>query len=385
MTPLATRILDRIQRSGPLPFDEFMRLALYDETHGYYSSGRAQIGRGGDFYTSVSVGRVFGRLLARQFAEMWDRLGRPGDFTIVEEGADRGDFACDVLEGMQDDSPECFGSLRYLIVEPSAALRHAQLAKLGELAPTVEIVNSRDELPAFSGVHFSNELIDAFPVVRVQWTGKQWLEQCVSSDGEAFCFVSAPLRPDAALRSILSKVPEPVQPGHVAEVNLETVKWLREISGHLRRGWVFAFDYGHTRAEFFDPARRNGTLSAYSQHQRQEDPLQRPGEVDLTAHVEFTSLAEAAESLGLRLCGFTDQHHAMVGLGKLHFEDATSLDAAQQRDLRGFQTLMHPGLMGRAFKAICFSRGVEDEKPLAAFAYARDSRAVLGLTCPSAE
>lgn len=373
-------IRERIQTHGPITFREFMELALYHPEHGYYSSGRATIGRGGDFYTSVSVGPIFGRLLARQFAEMWHSLGEPADFTVVEQGAHGGDFARDVLGALKVQAPDCFSSIRYQIIEPSVSLRERQQATLGEFAERVTWAASLQEVSPWTGVHFSNELMDAFPVHRVRWTGSEWRELYVAEAGGEFLYEEGPLTNSADLRERLNTISMPLSTGYEIEINLAVESWLADVYAKLARGWLIAIDYGHPRPEFYRPDRKGGTIAAYRQHRRIENPLQTPGEMDLTAHVEFTSVAECAEKHGFRLCGFTDQHHFMVGLSRLHFTDAAGqLSAEQERDLRGFKTLMHPGLMGMSFKVLALSKGLPDSQSLSGFAFGRNPRGELGL------
>ena len=369
-TPLADSLSEEIARRGPIPFRDFMACALYDPAHGYYGSGRARIGRGGDFFTNVSVGPLFGTLLARQFEEMWRRLGAPNPFAIVEQGAHRGDFARDVLAWAHLASPALHEALRYWIVEPSPQAQAAQRETLGVFAEDASWVASLAELPAFTGVHFSNELPDAFPVHRVVWRGDEWRERAVDFQEDRFVFVDAPLS-TAALRAALAHLPA-VPPDYETEINLAAPAWIAEIAARLDRGFVLAIDYGYPRAEYYRPERTGGTLSAYAAHQREPDPLARPGEIDLTAHIDFTSLAEAASTAGLDLTGFTDQHHFMVGLGQLHFTD----EAANAQEIRAFKTLMHPNLMGRSFHALCLAKAVEATR-LSGFQFAGDARRAL--------
>ena len=155
---------------------------------------------------------------------------------------------------------------------------------------------------------------------------------------------------------------------------------MRELAGKLRAGWVLLIDYGYSRAEYYRPERTAGTLSAYARHERVSDPLADPGEVDLTAHVDFTSLAERAESCGLRLSGFTDQHHFMVALGRLHFPDDAAPSPEMERELRAFKTLMHPNLMGTSFKVLGLEKDVPAETvALTGFLYGSRTRETLGL------
>lgn len=371
LSPLAEAIRQEISRRGPIPFRDFMERALYDARHGYYGSGRARVGRGGDFFTNVSVGPLFGRLLARQFSEMWTRLGQPSDFAIVEQGAHHGEFAIDALTALRENDPACFATTTYWLVEPLAGLRVAQEEKLhAAQLGSMRWVDSLAALPAFVGVHFSNELPDAFPVHRVVRRSEGWRERLVDLNGDRFVFVDGPLS-IPALTEHLARLPE-VPLDYETEVNLGAADWVTEVAARLERGYLLAIDYGWSRAEYYRSERSSGTLSAYANHQREDNPLARPGEIDLTAHVDFTSLAEAGSAAGLELAGFTDQHHFMVGLGQLHFTD----DTASPQEIRAFKTLMHPNLMGRSFHALALSKAV-DAAPLAGFRFGGDPHRAL--------
>jgi len=348
---------------GPMTFARFMELALYHPVNGYYSGGRARIGKNGDFFTNVSVGSLYGKLLAAQFAEMWERLGRPSDFSIVEQGANWGDFAADALGSLRGSA--FFSAVKYHIVEPSSNLAEQQRVRLREYTERVQWCESLDALAPFTGVYFSNELPDAFPVHVVKWVGKVWCERCVAVKDGLFYFVDAPLS-STALATACEQIPQPLPPGYTTEVNLAAREWIASVATKLTRGWVLAVDYGHERAEYYAPERTEGTLSAYANHRREPDPLARPGEIDLTSHVDFTSLKESAEASGLKRAGFADQYHFMVGLGMGHFADG-----ANPCDVRAFQTLMHPQMMGMAFKVACFAKDVELSPPLIGFRYAR--------------
>lgn len=359
--PLHAIIAEEIATHGPMPFARFMELALYHPAHGYYSGAKARVGRKGDFFTNVSVGSLYGRLLAVQFTEMWERIGRPSGFSIVEQGAHGGDFAADVLDVLSRSST----AVTYRIVEPSASLAAQQRARLAKFGEKVRWYESLDALPPFTGVHFSNELPDAFPVHVVKWDGAAWCERCVSAKDERFVFVDAPLS-SRALATACEQIPQPLPPGYTTEVNLAAHEWIASVATKLTRGWVLAVDYGHERSDYYAPQRAEGTLSAYANHRREPDPLARPGEIDLTAHVDFTSLIESAEAAGMKCVGFTDQHHFMVGLGVGHFADG-----ANPGDVRAFQTLMHPQMMGMAFKVVCFAKGMELSPALSGFRFAR--------------
>ncbi len=333
-------------------FRDFMARALYDPQHGYYASGRAKIGRKGDFFTSVSVGPLFGALLARQFTEIWEKLGRPADFTLVEQGAHDGTLAADVLSALPAGFPD-----RLTIIEPSPHWRALQEAKLA--GREVRWVESVEALEPFVGIHYSNELLDAFPVHLLHRVDGEWHERAVAVEGDGFGWVDVSLSDDR-LREHFG--------GSVAtrEINLEALDWIKALAAKVIRGVVLAIDYGYTRADL--PP--NGTLEAIASHRR-VDLLTAPGEADLTAHIDFTALASAS---GLDLLGFTDQHHFLTGLARLHFVEGERPDP---RDMREFQTLSHPTMLGRSFKALALGRGLG--RPLAGFAFAGDARRSLDL------
>jgi SAM-dependent MidA family methyltransferase len=351
----------RIAAEGWVTFRWFMEQALYHPQHGYYASGRAAIGRKGDYFTNVSVGPLFGRLLAAQFSEMREHLGRPAPFTIVEQGANDGQFAKDVLAAIQETRGAAdMASLRYVIVEPFERLRNRQIETLGDFS-NVSWQTSLAAIEPFEGVHFSNELIDAMPVHLVRFVNGQWLERYVSARWE---LVDGPVS-SGELSKRLERIPR--IENYRTEVNLDAPAWIRQLSAKLTRGYVLAVDYGYPRDVYYNPERSGGTLACYSRHRRNDSPLEAVGEADITAHVDFTSLAEQAAERGLELAGFTDQHHFMVGLGKTelagHEEGQTP---ENQKRLRAFATLMHPALMGGAFKVLALRKGIGD-MPLRGF------------------
>jgi SAM-dependent MidA family methyltransferase len=291
-------IREHIHRDGPVTFRWFMEQALYHPEHGYYASGRAAIGRHGDYFTNVSVGPLFGKLLAMQFREMWLRMGTPDSFTIVEQGANSGDFARDVLGALKKNAPDFFESVHYTIVEPFPVLRERQKRALEDF-PRSAWCENLAELQPFRGVHFSNELVDAMPVHLVLHQGGVWRERYVDfCDGE-FVFIEGPLS-SARLELHLQKLPPISAEKYTAEINLDALDWIALLSSRLTAGYVLAVDYGHPRSALYNEEHSTGTLSCYAKHRRNFDPLQAVGEADVTAHVDFTSLAEHAEAHGFR-------------------------------------------------------------------------------------
>jgi SAM-dependent MidA family methyltransferase len=375
--PLAAKIHDVIALEGPMTFAQFMAEALYHPELGYYSCGKIRIGLGGDFYTSVSIGPLFGQLLARQVAQVWERLGSPNSFQLVEQGASHGELARDILCALRELAPECFAATELYLVEPFSELQARQKATLSEI-PNIHWISDLEALPAFRGVHLSNELADAFPVHRVQWKNGHWQELHVQTLGTEFEFT--PLAPSSPeLEAALTQLPRDLPDGYTTEVSLAASKWIQLLAERLTEGIVLMIDYGYPRAEYYRPERSSGTLTAYARHQKSGQILYAPGAQDLTAHVEFTSLVEAAESAGLKLHGFCDQHHFLVGLSRLHFSDGVPTSAAAEKELRAFKTLMHPSLMGQSFKALCLEKFKTPQPPFAGFQFAAFSREKLGM------
>jgi SAM-dependent MidA family methyltransferase len=381
-TELVQFISDTIRARGPQSFAWFMQQALYHPEHGYYSSGRASIGRHGDYFTSVSVGPLFGQLLAAQFAQMWERLDQTDNFVIVEQGAHHGDFARDVLGSARKRWPEFFAALRYRIVEPFPILQDRQSQTLAEYEGKIEWLDSIDALEPFTGVHFSNELLDAMPVhlicsrgpVASATAGSQWQEKFVALDGEDFAFVAQPIV-DPALRAFITKLPS--RPGgYETEVNLAVLNWIANLATKLERGYVLVVDYGFRGDEFYAPYRTNGTLQCRAQHRLFTSPFHEIGHADITAHIDWTSLAERAQKHGLSISGFTDQHHFITGIISELLRDQLPGNA-DLKTKRALQTLLHPEMLGRAFQLLALAKDVTT--PLAGLKFARDAGAMLGL------
>ena len=360
----ADELRRRIAQHGPVGFDEFMAVALYHPHGGYYASPVNRTGRRGDFFTSVSVGPVFGKLLASQFREMRELLGNPDNFTLVEQGANDGQLLADILSAWEGAPP------RIVIVEPLEHRRTAQRETLAAWNDRVHHVAHESQLPPFTGVFFANELLDAFPVKLLVRTDGRWSERRVGHEAGRFVFVDAPFTGEPpAVADEISRFSTEICPS--------LVPWMQTAAGKLRCGWMLLIDYGHPASVRHHPTRAAGSLAAYRAHQRVDDPLAEPGCLDLTAHVDFTAVARAAEAAGLQLAGFTDQHHALTALSANVFpampEQALSDDAA--REMRALRQLLHPESMGTSFKFLALSQGVGGN--LTSFRFARDPRGEL--------
>jgi SAM-dependent MidA family methyltransferase len=375
---LVSVICDLIRREGPIPFTRFMEAALYHPDGGYYSSGQCAIGRHGDYFTSVSVGSIFGTLLAGQFVEIWNTLGQPDDFVILEQGAHAGEFAHDVLEALRERYPKFFAVVRYRIVEPFMTLRRRQEATLQSFAGQVEWAVSLDAMKPFCGVHFSNELLDAMPVHLLVARGEaerlQWRERLVDRTGNRFTLVDRPIA-NSRLQERLPKLPPASGEGYETEINLAALDWIETLAAKLRRGVVLIADFGLPRHEYYAPNRSTGTLQCYARHRALPSFLEMVGQSDLTTHVEWTSVAEQAEACGLTILGFTDQHHFLTGLLASYPE----LAAAGTDKARALQTLIHPEFLGARFQFLGLATGFPAGKSLGGFKFGRAARRSLGL------
>jgi SAM-dependent MidA family methyltransferase len=371
-------IRNAIRRQGPVSFAWFMEQALYHPALGYYSSDRCALGRRGDYFTSVSVGPLFGKMLAAQFAEMWDALGQPKDFVIVEQGAHHGEFAFDVMEALRERRPEFFSTFRYRIIEPFPVLRARQAGVLRSFADKMEWRASLEELEPFCGVHFSNELLDALPVHLLKACGdaeaREWRERFVERTSCGFTFVERAVS-DARLQASLAKMPSAPPGDYETEVNLAALAWVDALAPKLRRGFLLTADYGHNHQAFYAPERSAGTLQCYARQRMVPSPLDEVGATDITAHVEWTSVAERAEKSGLHLGGFTDQHHFLTGLL------ATDPPLAETATLhaRALQTLLHPEMLGTRFQFLALTKEVAPDAILSGFKFAHDPHARLAV------
>ena len=357
MTELTAIIRDEITQQGGIPFARFMELALYHPGLGYYERGRGKVGRAGDFYTSVSTGPLFGELLAFQLGEWLEPLAAgAGRLWLVEAGAHDAKLAADVLRGLQRQRPELFPRVEYVILEPSAARRAWQAETLMPFAGQVRWANGPCDLHAapVTGVIFSNELLDAFPVRRHGWdaAAKQWFEWGVGWSGDQFAWVKLPpSAPPVRLREL-----EPVLPdGYVIEHSPAAEAWWRDAAGALGRGRLLAIDYGFTTEEQFSPARTHGTLRAYAQHHVGDDVLAHPGERDLTAHVNFSAIRSAGEAAGLTTETFTTQTRFLTGI-LARTQGSKTFGGWGAARTRQFQTLTHPEHLGRSFRVLIHQR-----------------------------
>jgi SAM-dependent MidA family methyltransferase len=378
---LVEAIRAEINAAGAIPFERFMEQALYHPEYGYYVERRSpHIGRYGDFYTNVSVSGLFGQLMGQQFEQMWEVLGCPDDFRIVEQGANDGRFAADVLRWMREWNPELWARTQYWILEPIVAARQVQEATLQAAGCGEKVVWSEglDGLAAGSmtGVFFSNELVDSFPVHLIIYRRDSWKELYVEWAGDGFRLVDGDFS-SGELAAAVAVLPLHRVQRYTTEVNLRARRWIRQAANLFRAGFILTVDYGYDAENYYNAKRIDGTLLCYHEHRKSANALIRIGEQDITAHVDFSALACSGEEAGLAVVGFTDQHHFMVGLAQ---DDLATFEASGQaadphfRDtVRAFKTLMHPELMGSSFKFLVQAKGLEALPALDGLRFARNA------------
>ncbi len=355
MSALGEMIRAHIERDGPLPFAQFMSLALYHPQHGYYSRASGQIGARGDFMTSVSVGSMFGELLAFQFARWFDsERDQESKFQIVESGAHDGQLAFDILEALEDQEAALFPRVEYWIVEPSPARRAAQQARLSRFHNVRWHETLADIRQRVCGVIFSNELLDAMPVHPFAWnaSARRWEEMAVMRRGDQFVWTRL-AQPNPAHPQLPAALLDVLPDGYVMELGPAATSWWREAAASLGSGRLMTIDYGGVLEELLSPARNTGTLRSYSGHRVGADVLANPGEQDITAHVNFTEIIQAGEAAGLKTKTFTSQGQFLTEIARELWKGNDSLSA---KKVRQFQTLTHPEHLGRPFKVLVQSR-----------------------------
>ncbi len=342
-----------VRAGGAIPFPRFMELALYAPGDGYYEHSPARVGRGGDFYTSVSVGSVFGELLAWQFLEWaeaagWDRV------QWVEAGAHDGRLASDMLAWIDARRPDWRDRVEYVVVEPSETRRGWQR---GRLEPHAGRVTWVDRVPeGVRGVVFGNELLDAFPIERLGWDAgaRTWFRFGVGIGSDGFAWTRMALSPGAAvpLPELPAVLLDVLPDGFVWECSPAAEGWWSDAGRALAGGWMVAIDYGLTETEFFTPGRTRGTLRGYGNHRFVDEVLAEPGGVDLTAHVNFTRIERAGIAAGLGEGSLTEQRQFLTRIMGRTLGPASGFGAWTQARTRQFQTLTHPQHLGRSFRVL---------------------------------
>ena len=365
---LIAAISSEIIRNGPIPFVRFMELALYHPQFGYYmrqpdGADHERIGWSGDFYTSSDVYPILGRALAAQARQMDELVGCPTPFMIVEMGAGKGFLARDCLAAIHAEQDDFASRVRYVLIERSPAMQALQRQHLAPWLHEPGLVTWIEGLDALApqsvtGLFFSNELVDAFPVHRIHVTAGQTEELCVDYRDGQFVECLKPLS-TTALAQYLQKLHTTWPEGYRTEVNLHAMDWMEQVAQRINRGFVVTIDYGHTAHDLYGPERKNGTFLCYFQQLTNEDPFIRVGEQDMTAHVDFSSLAATGENQGLHVTGFTNQMSFLLGLG---VEEMIGELEPESPEFRAAIHLLKPDGMGRTFKVLVQHKGMSHPK-----------------------
>ncbi len=386
---LASRIAQSPQHR--ITFAQYMDMVLYHPAHGYYATKTEKIGVQGDFFTSPLLGADFGELLAKQFVQMWEILGKPAPFSLVEMGAGQGILAGDILKYLKLHYSEFFAVLDYTIVEKSSALRQEQQQRLQEFSLrwcNLEEISTN----SITGCFFSNELVDALPVHQftlqqgrlreIYITTKNLTPQPPSLAGkgemegkgeianiEFIEVIDELFTPELAKYfdlvgiELLSRA---YPDGYRSEVNLAALDWLKMVGDKLQRGYVLTIDYGYPASRYYSPTRSQGTLQCYYQHRHHDNPYINIGRQDITAHVDFTALERWGDRCGLHKVGFTQQGLFLMalGIGDRIATVSQSSDRSIQEILRrreALHQLINPQGLG-GFGVLVQSKGLTEEE-----------------------
>ncbi len=369
---LRDTIVGIIRRDGPIPFSRYMELCLYHPELGYYARPREKFGKAGDFYTSSDVHAVFGRLLCRQFEDMWRTLASPSQVDLIELGPGRGLFAQDVLDWAGKKFPRFREALRYRLVESSPSLR-AKLQERFSASASVQVYAEFEAAANDCGdalIVFGNEFFDAIPVEILSGHGELHIAE---ANGE---FVEQWAPPPPAALEFLERYG--VQPAGTERVEaaVQSQGWIRRIAGAFshRRGVALFIDYGDTRDQQL-AGRHRDTLMMYREHKTSTNPYDAPGEQDITAHVNFTALAAGAEAHGLSSLGLVTQSQLLLGIGeKTEFADAfEACVLPQERAKVGLQLkhLISPEGMGEMFHALVLATPNEKAARLSGLSFGK--------------
>jgi SAM-dependent MidA family methyltransferase len=368
---LLTAIQAEIAQQGPITFARFMELALYHPEHGYYMAAVRRPGRSGDFLTSPEASAYFGLTLARQIAEFWERLGRPRPFVVREYGAGIGALAYDLIAGLSEQAPEALPSLQYRLIEPNRALRDHAAAALSDASLGAYVVaeDAIDDPEPITGVLLANEVADALPVHRLVIRDGKLRERYVTTSGEGFTELDASLSSEASgVPGYFERAGVDLVEGGAYDVSPAASSWFANACRGLARGYAIVIDYGYPARELYRVHRLHGTVRGHFEHTVTDDPYRRIGHQDLTAHVDFTALQEAGESVGMQLAGFTTQGAllASLGLGERLLAlqrdpDATLPDYLSAQAV--VARLIDPGGLGR-FGVLLMARAAAVDPPL---------------------
>lgn len=359
MNRLEQKIAEKIRREGPITFEAFMDMALYEPGMGYYASEDIEIGKAGDFYTSQHLHSMFGVMIGKQIEEMWEAMGRPPDFHAIEPGAGAALMAMDILTYLKDR--DIFRAFRYVIVEPRSFMQGRQKELLEDFSGDVEWVGSLEDLENRRGCILSNELLDAFPVHLVKMD-RELREVYVALENHNFRETEG-TPSTAALSDYLRDFSVDLPGGYRTEINLRIKDWLKAAGEVLSEGFILTVDYGYPAQDYYSEERNRGTLLCYHKHNVSEELYRNIGEQDITAHINFSSVKKWGEEIGFRTLGFCQQGIYLISLG---IDEVIKDLYADSQDylfeVAKIKRLIFPGTLGETHKVMIQYRGNGDPK-----------------------
>lgn len=357
--PELSKALADALENGPIPFRRYMEIALYHPTGGYYCRESPRIGPGGDFYTSPHQSPWLGRMIAPLLDTIRGRMAGPPALHVWEYGPGEGWLAFDILESIRTSRAAPRQAIAYTFAEQSAQAR-ARIREKFQDGDEVRFADASQYPPAgFEGVILAHEFLDALPLHALIRREGRLEERYVALQGEGLVFCEGALS-DERLSGWFSELGVRLSPGQTAEVNLCALDWVSEIARRMERGAILIFDYGFSARALYGPTRPEGALRGYRNHTLVSDALSRPGETDLTAHVDFTSILRAAMSHGMELAGFTDQARFLLGAGLPRALENTKDgdDEKTRRERQSVMGIMDPTGLGGAIKVMLLSKNL---------------------------
>ncbi len=345
-------LINKIKKEGPISFHDFMEIALYYPSLGYYDATQIRIGERGDYYTSPVLSPLFGNMIGRQLEEMWYVLDK-NPFTIVEYGAGTGALCHDILRYLKNNEA-LYTDLRYCIIEKSEAMKQLEKSNLTEKVCWYSSIN---EISEINGCVLSNELLDNFPIHKVAM--KDELMEVFVDYQNRFIEVLQPASED--LKNYLQEQHITFPKDYTTEINLQAIDWIRDIAFYLQKGFVLTIDYGFSASELYSPKRNSGTLICYKDHQVNDSPYSKIGLQDITAHVNFTALNHWGKKYGLEYTGYTTQDYFLKSLGLVNYLRQLEMDQTTNNKNLIIQIRKLLMDMGSKFKILIQQKGVKNK------------------------
>ena len=344
-------IIQKIKENGPISFRDFMDMALYYPSLGYYNSTQNKIGKQGDYYTSPVLSTLFGQMIGKQIEEMWFVLDKK-PFTIIEYGAGTGVLCYDILNYLKSNT-DLYDQLNYCIIEKSETMQKQQRSLLHEKVGWYDSIN---EISGINGCVLSNELLDNFPVHKVVMQD-ELMEVFVDYEND---FVEVLKPANEILKNYLGEQNIVLPKDYATEINLQALEWINEIAVNVETGFVLTIDYGFPASELYNSKRNAGTLVCFKNHEVNYSPYSNIGQQDITVHVNFSALDHWGKKYGLKTTGFATQDHFLRSLGLMNYLRKLELENNDQNN-REFIFQIHKLLMdmGNKFKVLIQQKGVK--------------------------